>query len=77
MTGLGSAVGVMYSLRRYRDSLVMELNKPVHQDNSECRIATARPQVVPTVKIVTTETSSALLEEEKYSRFVQGIAVKC
>ena len=71
LTGLGSAVVVMYSLRRYRDSLVMELNKPVHQDNSECRIATARPQVVPTVKIVTTETSSALLEEEKYSRFVQ------
>jgi len=71
LTGLGSAVFVMYSLRKYRDSLVMDLNKSVHQDNSECRIASARPQVVPTVKIVTLDSTSSLVEEEKYSQFVK------
>ena len=71
LTGLGSAVFVMYSLRKYRDSLVMDLNKPVHQDNSECRIASARSQVVPTVKIVTLDSTSSLVEEEKYSQFVK------
>jgi len=70
MSGVCSAVVVMYSVRRYRDSLVMDLNKPVHQDNSECRIS-ASPQVVPTVKIVTAASDTAIVDQEKYSDFVR------
>ena len=54
-TGIGSAMFVMYSVRKYRDSLVMDL-KIVHPDNSEVRIASVKPQVVPTVKFVKIET---------------------
>ena len=70
MSGVCSAVVVMYSVRRYRDSLVMDLNKPVHLDNSECRIS-ASPQVVPTVKIVTAASDTAIVDQEKYSDFVR------
>ena len=71
LSGRGSAVFVMYSIRKYRDSLVMDLNKPVHPDSSECSISSAKPQVVPTVKIVTTASDPAIVDEEKYSEFVR------
>ena len=65
-------LGVMYSFRRYRDSLVSDFNRSVHPDRSEVSIATAVPQVVPTVKIVTNTASSAtIVDEEKYSEFVR------
>ena len=65
-------LGVMYSFRRYRDSLVSDFNRSVHPDRSEVSIATAVPQVVPTVKIVTSSASSAtIVDEEKYSEFVR------
>ena len=51
-TGVGSAMFGMYSVRKYRDSLVMDLNKPVHPDNSVVSIATVKRQVAPTVKFV-------------------------
>jgi len=63
---------VMYSMRRYRDSLVSDYTRSVHPDRSEVSIATAVPQVVPTVKIVTSTASSAtIVDEEKYSEFVR------
>jgi len=49
----------------------MDLNKPVHPDSSECSISSAKPQVVPTVKIVTTASDPAIVDEEKYSEFVR------
>ena len=58
----------MYSIRKYQDSLVMDLNKPVHPDTSQCSISSAKPQVVPTV---TTAKDSAIVDEEKYSEFVR------
>ena len=54
----------MYSIRKYQDSLVMDLNKPVHPDN-----IFSQAQVVPTVKIVATD--PAIVDEEKYSEFVR------
>ena len=73
-TGIGSAMFLMYSVRKYRDSLVMDL-KIVHPDNSEVRIASVKTQVVPTVKFVKIETmnesSASIVDEEKYSEFVK------
>ena len=73
--GVGSAMFGMYSVRKYRDSLVMDLNKPVHLDNSVVSIATVKRQVVPTVKFVKIETkdqtSASLVDEQKYSEFVK------
>jgi len=65
-------LGVMYTVRRYRDSLVSDLSRPVHRDRSEATIASAQPQVVPTVKIVTSAADTAtLVDEQKYSEFVR------
>jgi len=70
--GGSSVLLFMWSIRRYRDSLVMDLNTSVHTDKSEAAIFSARSQVVPTVKIVTrTDTSATLVDHEKYSEFVQ------
>ena len=72
MAGGGSVLGVMYTVRRYRDSLVSDLSRPVHRDRSEATIASAQPQVVPTVKIVTSAADTAtLVDEQKYSEFVR------
>jgi len=72
LAGGGSVILLMYSFRRYRDSLVMGFSWPVHHDRSEVSIASAKPQVVPTVKIVTNTSSSAtIIDEEKYSEFVK------
>ena len=46
-TGVGSAMFGMYSVRKYRDSLIMDLNKPVHPgfessicyDHNKCRLS--------------------------------------
>ena len=65
-------VTVMYSIRRYRDSLVSDYTRAVHPDRSAVSIASAVPQVVPTVKIVTSTASSAtIVDEEKYTQFVK------
>ena len=70
--GGSSVLLFMWSIRRYRDSLVMDLNTSVHTDKSEASIFSARSQVVPTVKIVTrTDTKATLVDHEKYSEFVQ------
>merc|ERR1719175_579224 len=72
LAGGGSVILLMYSIRRYRDSLVMDFSKPVHQDRSEASISSVKPQVVPTVKIVTNTTSNpTIVDEEKYSEFVK------
>jgi len=66
---------VMYSIRRYRDSLVMDY-KHVHQDQSKASISSAKPQVVPTVKIVTNTSSTAtIVDEDKYNDFVKNSVV--
>jgi len=72
VAGGSSVLLFMWSIRRYRDSLVMDLKTPVHSDRSEAAIASARSQVVPTVKIVTTtDTRATIVDHEKYSQFVQ------
>jgi len=72
VAGGSSVLLFMWSIRRYRDSLVMDLNTSVHTDKSEVAIATARSQVVPTVQIVTTtDTKATIVDQEKYSVFVQ------
>jgi len=73
MAGGSSVLLFMWSIRRYRDSLVMDLNTSVHTDRSEVAISSARAQVVPTVKIVTTtDTKATIVDHEKYSEFVQN-----
>jgi len=70
--GGSSVLLCMWSIRRYRDSLVSDYNSFVHTDRSEVSIFSAKPQVVPTVKIVTsTDTKATLVDQEKYSEFVQ------
>eukprot|EP00092_Neocalanus_flemingeri_P105530 GFUD01135290.1.p1 GENE.GFUD01135290.1~~GFUD01135290.1.p1 ORF type:complete len:482 (-),score=79.48 GFUD01135290.1:135-1580(-) len=72
VAGGSSVLLFMWSIRRYRDSLVMDLSTSVHSDQSAVSISTARSQVVPTVKIVTTTDSRAtIVDHEKYSEFVQ------
>jgi len=72
LAGGGSVLLVMYSIRRYRDSLVMDY-RHVHQDQSKVSISSAKPQVVPTVKIVTSTSSTAtIVDEDKYSDFVKN-----
>ena len=72
VAGGGSVLLVMYSIRRYRDTLVMDY-KHVHQDQSKVSISSAKPQVVPTVKIVTNTSSTAtIVDEDKYSDFVKN-----
>jgi len=52
--------------------LVMDLSTSVHNDRSEVAISSARTQVAPTVRIVTTTDSKAtIVDHEKYSEFVQ------
>ena len=63
-------MGLMYSIRKYRDSLVMDL-RPVHPDQSVVSISSAQPQVVPTVKIVTSTSSASIVDEDQYSEFVK------
>lgn len=73
MAGGSSVLLFMWSIRRYRDSLVMDLNTSVHTDRSEVAISSARAQVVPTVRIVTTtDTKATIVDHEKYSEFVQN-----
>jgi len=75
VAGGGSVLMVMYSIRRYRDSLVMDY-KHVHQDQSKVSISSAKPQVVPTVKIVTSTSSTAtIVDEDKYNDFVKNSVV--
>merc|ERR1719422_2278233 len=75
VAGGGSVLMVMYSIRRYRDSLVMDY-KHVHQDQSKASISSAKPQVVPTVKIVTSTSSTAtIVDEDKYNDFVKNSVV--
>jgi len=50
----------------------MELNKSVHPDRSEVFIGKASRQVLPTVQIVTGPEKSSLVDEEKYSQFIQA-----
>ena len=61
----------MWSIRAYKDSLVMELNQSVHPDGSKVSIGRAARQVLPTVKIVTGKEKSSLVDQESYSKFVQ------
>lgn len=70
--GGGSVILFMYSIRAYKESLVMDLNQSVHKDNSRVSIGGAARQVPPTVQIVTGKESSSLVDQEKYSRFVQA-----
>jgi len=73
VAGGSSVLLFMWSIRRYRDSLVMDLNTSVHTDRSEVAISSARAQVVPTVRIVTTtDTKATIVDHEKYSEFVQN-----
>jgi len=70
--GGAGALLAMWSVRRYRDSLVLDLQAGQHIDRSVAHIASVKSQVVPTVKIVTsTETNGRLVEAEQYSEFVQ------
>jgi len=72
IAGGSSMLLFMWSIRRYRDSLVLDLNKSVHNDRSQVSISCAKPQVVPTVRIVTTtDTTASIVDHEKYSEFVQ------
>ena len=69
--GAGSVILGMYSVRRYKDSLVMDYSS-VLQDRSKATISSVQPQVVPTVKIVTnTSATATIVDEEKYSEFVK------
>ena len=70
VAGGGSVLGLMYSIRKYRDSLVMDL-RPVHPDQSVVSISSAQPQVVPTVQIVTSTSSASIVDEDQYSEFVK------
>jgi len=73
VAGGSSVLLFMWFIRRYRDSLVMDLATSVHSDKSEVAIATARSQVVPTVRIVTTtDRKATIVDHEKYSEFVQN-----
>jgi len=62
----------MWSIRAYKDSLVMELNQSVHPDGSKVSIGRAARQVPPTVQIVTGKEKSSLVDQESYSKFVQS-----
>jgi len=62
----------MWSIRAYKDSLVMELNQSVHPDGSRVSIGRAARQVPPTVQIVTGKEKSSLVDQESYSKFVQS-----
>lgn len=72
LAGGGSVILFMWSIRTYKDSLVMDLNKSVHPDRSEVSIGKASRQVLPTVQIVTGLEKSSLVDQEKYSKFVQA-----
>ena len=52
---------IMFSFRRYRDSLVLDETWSVHPDRSEVSIIMAKSQSV----------STAIVDEEKYSEFVR------
>lgn len=64
----------MWTIRHYRDSVVTGLNSKVHTDVSSVVIASAKRQVVPTVRIVPGlgGRTAALVDEEKYTKFVQA-----
>ena len=62
----------LWSIRAYKDSLVMELNQSVHPDGSKVSIGRAARQVPPTVQIVTGKEKSSLVDQESYSKFVQS-----
>merc|ERR1719481_1066355 len=78
VVGGGGVLLFMYSIRAYRDSLVLN-SRPgqVHKDRSEVRIA-AHQQVTPTVKIVTGPESQApfVVDQQKYTKFVQDSIAK-
>jgi len=49
----------------------MDLHTPVHPDKSSVAIAT-KNQVVPTVRIVTDDQSSIIVDQQKYTAFVRA-----
>jgi len=72
LVGGASVILFMWSIRTYKESLVLELNNPLHPDRSKVSIEGASRQVAPTVEIITGAEKSTLVDQQKYSHFVQA-----
>lgn len=73
LVGAGGSVLTMMGIRSYRDSLLVDKNV-VHKDTSQVSIAVQK-QVVPTVKIRSAESESAV-GRDNYTQFVHSSVSK-